>query len=306
MRAIRLTAEGGPEQLSLEDLPVPEPDGADALVRVHAAAITRGELTWPVDRLPATPSYEASGVVEAVGPDASGVAIGDDVYALTGFDRDGAAADFALVASSVLARKPASLDHVASAAIPMGGLAAWQALFDHGGLAAGERVLIHGAGGSVGHVAVQIAKWRGAHVIAPVAAADIERVVALGADEAFDREAAPFEVATEPVDLVFDTVGGDRLARSGAILREGGRIVTVAEEPPAGVEADYFVVEPDGERLVELAGLADAGVLRPAVGAVFALEDARAAFERVEAPGSAGGKVVLEVAERDRVRAPTG
>jgi NADPH:quinone reductase-like Zn-dependent oxidoreductase len=298
MRAIRLTAAGGPEQLSLDDLLVSQPGGADALVRVHAAAITRGELAWPVDRLPATPSYEASGVVEAVGPDATGVAAGDAIYALTGFERDGAAADFALVASSVLARKPASLDHVASAAIPMGGLTAWQALFDHGGLAAGERVLIHGAGGGVGHLAVQIAKWRGAHVIAPVAATDVERVAALGADEAFDREATPFAEATEPVDLVFDTVGGDRLARSPAVLREGGRIVTVAEEPPAGVEADYFVVEPNREQLVELAELADAGLLKPAVGAVFALEDARAAFERVEAPGSAGGKVVLEVGER--------
>jgi NADPH:quinone reductase-like Zn-dependent oxidoreductase len=112
MRAIRLTAGGGPGQLSLEDFPVPEPAGADALVRVHAAAITRDELTWLVDRLPATPSYEVSGVVEAVG---------DAVYALTGFDRDGAAADFVLVTSGVLAPKPASLDDIASAAIPMGG-----------------------------------------------------------------------------------------------------------------------------------------------------------------------------------------
>jgi NADPH:quinone reductase-like Zn-dependent oxidoreductase len=130
VRAIRLTAGGEPGHLSLEDLPVPEPAGADALVRVHAAAITRDELTWPVDRLPATPSYEVSGVVEAIGPEAHGVAVGDEVYALTGFDRDGAAADFVLVTSGVLAPKPASLDHVASAAIPMGGLTAWQALFD--------------------------------------------------------------------------------------------------------------------------------------------------------------------------------
>jgi NADPH:quinone reductase-like Zn-dependent oxidoreductase len=206
MRAIRLKAEGGPEQLSLEDVPVPEPAGSDALVRVHAAAITRDELTWPVDRLPATPSYEVSGVVEALGPDA--------VYALTGFERDGAAADFVLVASAVLAPKPSSLDDVASAAIPMGGLTAWQALFDHGGLTAGQRVLIHGAGGGVGHLAVQIAKSRGAHVIAPVAAANVERVAALGADQPFDRDATPFEEPAEDIDLVFDTAGGDRLARS--------------------------------------------------------------------------------------------
>ena len=232
MRAIRLTAGGEPGHLSLEDLHVPEPAGADALVRVHAAAITRDELTWPVDRLPATPSYEVSGVVEAIGPEAHGVAVGDEVYALTGFDRDGAAADFVLVTSGVLAPKPASLDHVASAAIPMGGLTAWQALFDHGGLGGGERVLIHGAGGGVGHLAVQIAKARGAHVIAPVAAADVERVAALGADEVLDRTATPFDEAAKDIDLVFDTAGGDRLARSPAVLNRGGRIVTVAEEPP--------------------------------------------------------------------------
>ena len=295
MRAIRLTAGGGPGHLSLEDRPVPEPSGADALVRVHAAAITREELTWPVDRLPATPSYEVSGVVEAVGPDAVGVAVGDKVYALTDFDRDGAAADFVLVPSGLLAPKPASLDDIASAAIPMGGLTAWQALFDHGGLGAGERVLIHGAGGGVGHLAVQIAKSRGAHVIAPVAAADVDRVAALGADEVLDRTATPFDQAAENIDLVFDTAGGDRLARSPAVLNRGGRIVTVAEEPPAGVTAEYFIVEPNREQLIELARLADAGSLKPLVGDVFPLEDARAAFERVATPGRAGGKVVLKV-----------
>jgi NADPH:quinone reductase-like Zn-dependent oxidoreductase len=294
MRAIRLKAEGGPEQLSLEDVPVPEPAGSDALVRVHAAAITRDELTWPVDRLPATPSYEVSGVVEALGPDADGVATGDAVYALTGFERDGAAADFVLVASAVLAPKPSSLDDVASAAIPMGGLTAWQALFDHGGLTAGQRVLIHGAGGGVGHLAVQIAKSRGAHVIGPVAAADVERVAALGADQPFDRDATPFEEPAEDIDLVFDTAGGDRLARSPAVLNRGGRIVTVAEEPPAGVEADYFIVEPNREQLIELARLVDAGALKPTVAAVFPLADARAAFERVQRPGGAGAKVVLD------------
>jgi NADPH:quinone reductase-like Zn-dependent oxidoreductase len=235
-------------------------------------------------------------VVEALGPDAEGVAAGDAVYALTDFDRDGAAADFVLVDAGVLAPKPASLDDVRSAAIPMGGLTAWQALFDHGGLTAGQRVLIHGAGGGVGHLAVQIAKWRGAHVIAPVAAADVDRVAALGADEAFDRETTPFEEAGREVDLVFDTAGGGRLARSPAVLNRGGRIVTVAEEPPAGVEACYFIVEPNREQLTELVRLADAGSLKPAVAAAFPLEDVRAAFKRLQRPGGAGAKVVLEVA----------
>jgi len=292
---VRLTAEGGPEQLELTELPMPVPHAGDALVRVQAAAITRNELEWPVARLPAIPSYEVAGVVEALGPDVEDLAAGDAVYALTAFDRDGAAADFALVAAGVLAPAPASLDAVAAAAIPMGGLTAWQALFDHGRLAAGERVLIHGASGGVGHLAVQIAKARGAEVVAPVSAGQVDRVRALGADQVFDRDETPFEEAVTGVDLVFDTAGGDRLARSPAVLGDGGRIVTVAEEPPEGVDADYFIVEPSREQLTELARLADAGKLVPAVGAVFPLEDARKAFEHLEAPGRSGGKTVLRV-----------
>jgi NADPH:quinone reductase-like Zn-dependent oxidoreductase len=284
MRAIRLTAAGGPEALALEELPAPEPGEADALVRVHAAAITRDELKWFVDRLPLTPSYEVSGVVEPGG---------EAVYALTAFDRDGAAADYVAVPRALLAPKPAALDDVAAAAVPMGGLSAWQGLIDHGGLASGQRVLIHGAAGGVGHLAVQIAKARGAYVIAPVAAAHVERVRALGADEVFDRDATDFAGAVADVDLVFDTAGGDRLARSPAVLREGGRIVTIAEEnEEAG--AVYFIVEPNGAQLAELTKLVDAGALTPDVGAVFPLADARAAFERLETPGA--GKVVLDVA----------
>src|SRR5215217_5784272 len=163
MRVVRLRAAGGPEQLAVEEADRPRPRPTEALVRVHAAAITRGELEWPVDRLPAIPSYELSGVIEEVGAGVAGVANGDEVFALTPFDRDGVAADYTAVPAELLAPRPRALPHAESAAIPLPALAAWQGLFDHGRLGAGERVLIHGAAGGVGRFAVQLARAAGAH-----------------------------------------------------------------------------------------------------------------------------------------------
>jgi NADPH:quinone reductase-like Zn-dependent oxidoreductase len=256
--ALRLREPGGIAGLALEEVDVPEPDRDEALVRVHAAALTRDELEWPVDRLPATPSYELSGLVETLGADVDGLAVGDEVFALTPFDRDGAAAEYTIVPAALLASKPRALDHVEAAALPLAALSAWQGLFDHGALQAGEHVLVTGANGGVGHLAVQLARHRGAHLDADGAAAD----------------------------LVFDTVGGDVLARSSA-----PRVVSVAEEAPG---ATYFVVEPKPEQLVEIAALADSGSLQPQIDSVFPLAEARAAFERLPARGKRG-KVVLRV-----------
>ena len=285
MRAIRLHAPGGIDGLALDEVDVPAPGDGEVLVRVHAAAITRDELDWPTDRLPAIPSYELSGVVEAVGSGA-GLEVGDEVFGLTPFDRDGVAAEFAVVPAAVLARKPQSLDHIESAALPMPALTAWQGLFDHGKLEAGQRVLIHGATGGVGHVAMQLARWKGAHVTGTASGA--------AGDGILDRSAGPFEEAIEPVDLVFDTVGGDTLRRSPGVLAEGGRLVSVAEEPPEGA-GTYFIVEPSGAQLAEIAGLADSGALEVEIDSVFELAEARAAFERLAQPGKRG-KVVLRVA----------
>jgi len=302
MRAIRLHAPGDPARLVAEQLPTPQPGAGEALVRVHAAAITRDELDWPADRLPATPSYEFSGVVAALGPGADGPAVGAPVYALGGFDRDGAAADYTVVPAALLAPKPRTLGHLDSAAVPLAGLSAWQGLFDHGELAAGQRVLIHGAAGGVGSFAVQLARWRGAHVIATTSAGSAQTARALGADLVVEPPWTRLEDAVGQVDLVFDTAGGDRLAGSPALLRPGGRLVSVAAEPPRqaadgrGITARYFVVEPNREQLVELARLIDGGELRPLVGEVFALADAREAFQR-SLGSHRPGKLVLRVAE---------
>jgi NADPH:quinone reductase-like Zn-dependent oxidoreductase len=291
MRVVRLRAPGGPEQLALEEAERPRPGPGEALVRVHAAAITRDELEWPLDRLPAIPSYELSGVVEEVGPGAADFTAGDEVFALTPFDRDGVAADYATIPAELLAAKPRALGHAESAAIPLPALSAWQGLFDHGRLGAGERVLIHGAAGGVGSFAVQLARERGAHVIGTASAASLEFVRDLGAHEAVDS-VARFEDVVEPVDLVFDTAGGERLRRSKAVLRPGGRLVSVAEEPPDG--GVYYLVKPDRDQLLSLARMADAGSLRPAPVEVFPLESAREAFARSLEPGRRG-KVVLAV-----------
>jgi NADPH:quinone reductase-like Zn-dependent oxidoreductase len=264
VKAVRQHPPGGPGSLVYEEVETPEPGPGEALVRVHAAAITRNELDWPSNRLPAIPSYELSGVVASVGPEAD-VAVGDEVYALADFDRDGAAAEYAVVRAEHLAPKPRNLDHVESAAIPLAALSAWQGLFVHGGLEEGQRVLIHGATGGVGHLAVQLARWRGAHL------------------------------AGDDVDLVFDTGGGERLERSPAQVRRGGLLVSIAEEPPSadGISSIYFVVEPSREQLVELAGVAESGELRPTVAAAFELAEARQAFERLEQRPR--GKIVLRV-----------
>ena len=199
MRALRLHEDG----LRVEESEGPEPGPGEVLCRVHAAAITRDELTWPTDRLPAIPSYELSGVL---------VDGGDEVVALTPFDRDGVAAEYAVVPTALLAPKPPELSHVEAAALPMGALSGQQGLFVHGELQTGERVLVTGASGGVGNLAVQLARHADAEV-----------------------------VVEEPADLVFDTAGTDPLPR-------GGRVVTIAAEAPG---ATYFVVEPDGGQLAE-------------------------------------------------------
>jgi NADPH:quinone reductase-like Zn-dependent oxidoreductase len=257
MRVVRLHPPGGVENLRLDEVESPRPRPGQVLVRVHAAAITRDELDWATDRLPAIPSYELSG---EVAEDSDGFSAGADVFALTPFDRDGVAADDALVPGEVLAPKPRSLSHVEAAALPMPGLSAWQALMVHGRLQPGERVAVTGARGGVGHLAVQLARSQGATLVE----------------------------AGEPCDLLFDTTGGEPLARAAG---QAGRVVTIAAETPG---AHYFVVEPSREQLVELARLVDTGELRPEIDSIFPLAEARAAFTRSAARGKRG-KVVLRV-----------
>jgi NADPH:quinone reductase-like Zn-dependent oxidoreductase len=308
MRALRIHEQGGPEGLTYEEAPIPEPGVGDVLVRVHAASFTPTELTWPstwVDRLghdrrPVIPGHEASGTVEALGWGTTGFALGDDVYGLTDWFRDGTLAEYVAVEARNLARKPASLDHVQAAALAMPGLTAWQALFVHGGLSVGQRVLINGAGGGVGSIAVQLAGAAGAHVIATGRAWARELATELGAERFVDLDRERFEDVAEQVDLVVDLVGGEILQRSGTAVKDGGIVVSAVEDPLARLEeaspirGAYFVVEPARSELEELARRADARELRPVVAEVFDLVDGPKAFE-AKAGGSVPGKVVLRI-----------
>ncbi|HEU4917584.1 MAG TPA: NADP-dependent oxidoreductase [Acidimicrobiia bacterium] len=299
VQAVRLRSPGGWADLVIEEEERPEPAETDVLIEVHAAALTRDELNWPVDRLPAIPSYEVSGIIAEVGAAVTGFEIGDGAYGLTGFERDGVAAEFAAIPADRLAHKPVSLSHVEASSLPLAGLSAMQGLFDHGRLEPGQRVLIHGGAGGVGSFAVQLAKVRGAHVIASAAGSRVSAAGELGSDEVIDHQEHDF-TEVDPVDLVFDTVGGPRLARSPAVVRPGGRIVSVAERPPMGfgseegVESTFFIVEPNAHQLDELTRLADEGRLRVLVDSTFSLDRVKEAFQRLQS-GNAVGKVVLTI-----------
>jgi NADPH:quinone reductase-like Zn-dependent oxidoreductase len=322
MRALHAYAKSDPSRLVHEDAPLPTLGAGDVLVRVHASGVSPGELDWPSAWLhhddsprtpPIVPGHEVAGVVETVGPGAMGVAVGDEVYGYIDARRDGADAEFVAARADELAAKPATLSHAQAAAVPLSALTAWQALFEQGDLQPRQRVLIHGGAGGVGSFAVQLARWRGAHVAATSSARDLDLVRELGADEVIDYRAQRFEDDVHDMDLVFDTVGGETWERSWAVVRPGGRLVSIAvPRPPEregsdGRRAIWFIVRPDREQLGEIGRLIDAGSVRPIVSAVLPLADGRDAY----GPGrSAGGpgKTVLLVASASDVAdvAPSG
>jgi NADPH:quinone reductase-like Zn-dependent oxidoreductase len=313
MAALRSHVRGGPEQLIYEQAPVPVPGPGEALVAVRAAAITYAELTWDLswttldgtDRTPVIPSHEFSGTVAAYGDGTvAQPAVGDDVYGLVDFDRDGAAAQYVTVPAATLAAKPRTVSHIGAAALPLSALTAWQALVDHAKLKPGETVLIHGAAGGVGVYAVQLAASLGARVIATDTGSHVADVLALGANECIDVSAERFDDALSRmgiggVDVVLDTVGGDTLARSYRVLWRGGRLITLGAPPDeataeqAGVQATFFVVTPDPTELAYLADLVDAGTLVPVVGTTYPLAEGRAAYEHTATPSPLGKTVLI-------------
>ena len=306
MYALRAHTRGGPEVLVYEQAPAPAPGDADVLVEVHAAAITLAELTWPetwtrdgTDRTPIIVSHEFSGVVTQLGRDVAGLAAGDDVYGLVPFDRDGAAAEYLSTPAAQVARTPAGLSHVEAAALPMPALTAHQALFEHAGVTAGDRVLVHGAAGAVGACVAQMAVAAGANVTG-TARSSIDYVEQLGVQRVIDVRTEQFDVEAGSYDVVIDTVSGETLDRSYAVLRRGGRLVTLQSPPDAekadrlGVTAIFFVVTTNAEELGKLAELADGG-LRVPIARTFALADGRAAYQGGSATDRKPGKTVLIV-----------
>src|SRR5580704_12697634 len=258
-----------PASLTSETVPVPDPGPGEVLVEVHATAVTAGELSWP-ESWPAIPCHDLSGVVAETGGGVVGWRPGDEVYSLVAFDRPGAAAEYVTTSAADLAAKPSGVGHVEAASVPLGALTAWQALHEHARLQPGQHVLVHGGAGGVGIYAVQLAARHGARVTATASARNQAFVTGLGAADVLDYTGR-FEDHVHDVDVIIDPVGGSTTARSWPLLRSGGILVAIAEEPDlaaAGrddVRSVFFVVEPNGGQLRELATLIDHKQLRPVV-----------------------------------------
>jgi NADPH:quinone reductase-like Zn-dependent oxidoreductase len=301
MRAIRAHARGGADRLRLEQAPIPVPAADEALIAVHAAGITYDELLWDeswtrngIDRTPVIPSHEVSGTVAAVGSAVTSLSVGEDVYGLIEFDRDGAAAEYVTVHAADLAAKPRSVDHVRAAALPLAALTAWQALLDHAHLTAGESVLVLGGAGGVGAYVVQLAHHFGAQVTATISTtATADYVSALGADDVVMQN------VEGSFDVVIDTVGGPALAAAYDHVRDGGRLITLSAPPGAELSAgrdihdEFFVVRPDRTELEQLATLVDAGTLKPLVGETFELADTPTAYADRGRHGGPGKTVLI-------------
>lgn len=332
MKAYQVRRYGGPDVLELTEVPSPTPAEGELLVEIRAASVNpidfkvRSGKAKPIlpYKLPFTLGHDFSGVVRALGPGVSGFSVGDEVFARPEDLRIGAFAEQIAVPASVTAHKPKTLSHVEAASLPLVGLTAYQSLFEFGGLKAGERVLIHGGAGGVGSLAVQLAKSRGAHVLATASGKNVERVKALGADEVIDYTAQRFEDVAKDIDLVFDTIGEDTLMRSFRCLEPGGRVVsisgppdaafakrfkvafpvrlvlslmarkTVAEAKKRGVSYQYVWMHADAAQLRELAALVESGKLKTQVDRVFPFAQAKDAIAFAES-GKARGKVVVEL-----------
>lgn len=308
MKAVRIHEYGGPEVLKYEDAPRPTPAAGDVLIRVHAAGVN------PVDRamrqgyfkeripfkLPFVPGWDVSGVVESVGPGVSRLKPGDAVYGRTDLARDGSYAEYMAARESEIALKPRSIDHVTAAAIPLAALTAWQALFDNAQLAAGQTVLIHGAAGGVGHFAVQLAKIKGARVIATASQRNHEFLRSLGADQVIDYNTTRFEDVVHDVDVVLDTITGETADRSYGVIKRGGIYVSILRPPSTekaaarGVRTGHTFVQANVAQLDEIAKLVDSGKLKASIEKIFPLAEAGAAHD-LNAGGHTRGKIVLRV-----------
>jgi NADPH:quinone reductase-like Zn-dependent oxidoreductase len=258
--------------------------------------------------------HELSGIVEEVGPKVTNQRVGEAVYGLTdtlSLTRNGAEADFVIAIDSEIAPKPQSLDHEYAAAVPMAGLTAWQALFDHAHLSSRDTILIHGAAGGVGSFAVQLARWTGAHVIGTASAHNSSFLKDLGVNDVIDYKKTRFEDRVHDVDVIFDTVGGKTLERSWQVLRKGGKLVSVASQDlpttidnlqaffkekgeSYGIDATWFIVHPSRDQLIRIGDLIDSGQVKPVVDTILPLSQASQAYE-----GANGvhkhGKIVLRV-----------
>jgi 2-desacetyl-2-hydroxyethyl bacteriochlorophyllide A dehydrogenase len=310
MKAIVLHEYGGPENLKYEDAPRPEPKENELLVRVIGSGVNPADPLVISGRLakefgthlPLIPGYDVAGVVEKAGAKVTKFKAGDGVYGYALFG--GGWAEYAILAESEAAISPNSLTYVQAAAVPLAALTAWQSLVDVAKLSAGQTVLIHGGSGGVGSFAVQIAKARGARVIATASTENQSFLKDLGADVAVDYKKTKFETVAKDVDVVLDPVGGDTLARSYAVVKKGGIIISLVSRPnqaeldKRGIRGASLWSKPDGNELGEITKLIDAGKIKPVVTETFALRDAVKASQQA-ATHHTRGKLVLQIAKEE-------
>lgn len=306
MHAVLIRRFGGPDVVELADVPVPRRADGELLLKVEAASLN--PVDWKIrsgkypvvqeDQLPYVLGRDVSAIV--VQSDDADLVPGTLVHGLLAPEHGGFA-QYTVARADQLARVPGALDRVSAAAVPLAALTAWQGLFDHGGLQAGQRVLIHAGAGGVGHLAVQFAKARGAHVITTVSTDDVAYAHSLGADEVIDHTAVRFESQLKDIDLVFDLVGGETQERSWAVLSKGGVLVSSVQEPSKekaeaiGVRATRYTARPDAAQLREIDALIQAGQVKPLVARKYAYGDAREALRSLE-EGHTTGKLVLDMA----------
>ena len=304
MKAIRVNAWGEP--VALEEIPTPTPGPGEVLVRVRAAGVNKVDYFIAAGYLqgmlatPLTLGTDFAGDVEAVGDGVTSVQPGDAVYGLIPL-RGGAFAEYVVVPEGNVVHKPASLDYIHAAAVPLVSNTAWQQVFDIAQVKPGERVLVHGAGGGVGSFATQLAKEAGAYVIGTAGSDKADHLRALGVDEHIDHQAQPFEEVVRDIDVVVDTTGGDVVQRSYGVLKPGGRLVTVAQiateeseaqERERGLKVAGVMSEANAEQLTRTAELIDAGKVKVVVAEVLPLERAQEALDLVVG-GRRTGKIVL-------------
>jgi NADPH:quinone reductase-like Zn-dependent oxidoreductase len=311
MRAIVQNAFGEPDVLQLGERPLPEPIGTEVRVRVEAAGVNPVDWKTRAGKgaaaqwgLPLTVGWDVAGVVDAVGPGVTRFAVGDPVFGMPWFPRPASAyAEFVTAPSRHFARRPDALGVVEAGGLSLAGLTAWQCLVDVARVQPGQRVLVHAGAGGVGHLAVQIAKSRGAYVIATASAAKHDLLADLGVDEAVDYRSRRFEEVIEPVDVVYDLIGGDVSVRSLDVLRPDGVMIVLPSSAAAaaveaarnrGLRAVGVLVEPDGDGLEDLAALVEAGGLRVLIDETFPLDRAADAH-RLGEQGRTTGKIVLTV-----------
>jgi NADPH:quinone reductase-like Zn-dependent oxidoreductase len=309
MKAMQVIESAEGATLSGAEVARPTPGRGQILIRVCAAGVTTTELGWDPTihrktgekRINAIPGHEFSGVIAGIGVGADGFAIGQEVYGMNDWYEEGATAEYCLTKPSSVASKPASLSHELAATVPIGALTAWQGLLDRAKLQQDEWVLVHGGAGGVGVFAVQLAHIHGAHVIATASSHFVNLVKELGADEIIDYKTDRFEQVIDPVDVVFDTVGGTIRERSWTVLKPGGRMVTIVGDGGADPRAKdaFFIVEPNHFQLVEVAKMLDGGSLRTFVNASVPLNDAATAYAGKVQQKRGYGKVVVVIGNNE-------